>query len=89
MIGRQSVWKAAHAYTSAFDSVGQKKRRAPCCDLSAIQKSGFFLVVITCQVLPACSGSLPRDVDTQPHHAAVPKARDGGSYLQGSHPIIV
>lgn len=53
------------------------------------KKVGFFLVVVTCQVLPACSGSLPRDVDTQPHHAAVPKARDGGSHLQGSHPIIV
>lgn len=47
------------------------------------------MVVVTCQVLPACSRSLPRDVDTQPHHAAVPKARDGGSHLQGSQPITI
>lgn len=44
--------------------------------------------MVTCQVCQLVSGLLPRDVDTQPLHAAVPKVRDGGPHLQGYRPAI-
>lgn len=54
-------------------------------------KSGISVLwsLVKFASLPACSWLPPRDVDTQPLHAAMPKARDCGSHSQGSHPITV